>query len=153
MNLKLLLTFLVLQLPLCIVARDFSYTCEGQTLTYTVIDETAKTCRTKTGVIKSAGNEVSGSLIIPSKVSDGTNEYTVTSIGFSAFSTCSSLTSVNIPNSVTSIGDYAFYECSSLTSVDIPNSVTSIGNYAFSDCSSLTSVNIPNSVPSIGNYA
>ena len=38
---------------------------------------------------------------------------------------------------VTSIGSYAFYSCSSLTSIDLPNA-TSIGNNAFSDCYSLT---------------
>lgn len=60
-------------------------------------------------------------------------------------------TSVAIPNSVTSIGNSVFSGCSSLTSVTIPNSVTSIGNSAFSICSSLTSVTIPNSVVSIGD--
>ncbi|HBK03535.1 MAG TPA: cell surface protein, partial [Clostridiales bacterium] len=42
--------------------------------------------------------------------------------------------------SVTSIGNCAFSGCSSLTSVTIPESVTSIGDYAFQDCSGLTSV-------------
>ena len=77
----------------------------------------------------------------------------VTTIGSCAFSGCSSLTSVVIPNSVTTIGDYAFSGCSSLTSVVIPNSVTTIGSCAFSGCSSLTSVVIPNSVTTIGSYA
>ena len=77
----------------------------------------------------------------------------VTNIGVGAFHRCTRLTSFTIPNSVTSIEDYAFRECSSLTSVTIPNSVTSIGNRAFWDCSSLTSVTIPNSVKSIGGDA
>ena len=77
----------------------------------------------------------------------------VTTIGEKAFWYCSSLTSVTIPDSVTTIGDFAFYSCSSLTSVTIPDSVTTIGKSAFYECSSLTSVTIPDSVTTIGNYA
>ncbi|MGN0474754.1 MAG: leucine-rich repeat protein, partial [Acutalibacteraceae bacterium] len=77
----------------------------------------------------------------------------VTSITASAFSGCSSLTSVTIPDSVTSIGNSAFSGCSSLTSVTIPDSVTSMGDWAFSSCSSLASVTIPDSVTSIESYA
>ena len=95
----------------------------------------------------------SGSCEIPASVTHGGVTYSVTSIGSWAFSDCSGLTSVTIPNSVTSIGDYAFYGCSGLTSVTIPNSVTSIGDYAFYGCSGLTSVTIPNSVTSIGGSA
>ena len=71
----------------------------------------------------------------------------------SAFSECSSLTSVTIPSSVTSIGVRAFYGCSRLTSATVPEGVTSIGGNAFNGCSSLTSVTIPSSVTSIGNNA
>ena len=91
--------------------------------------------------------------IIPASVTYNEITYSVTSIGYAAFSDCSGLTSVTIPNSVTSIGFYAFYDCTGLTSVTIPNSVTSIGKYAFYNCSGLTSVTIPNSVTSIVNYA
>ena len=77
----------------------------------------------------------------------------VTSIGNSAFDSCSNLTSITIPNSVTSIGAYAFSNCYYLTNITIPNSVTSIENYAFRSCSSLTSITIPDSVTSIGELA
>jgi len=73
----------------------------------------------------------------------------LTSIGNSAFSDCTSLTSVTMPSSVTSIGDYAYDGCSSLTSIVIPNAVTSIGDRAFYNCSKMTDVTIPNSVENI----
>ena len=72
-----------------------------------------------------------------------------TSIGDSAFIMCSSLTSIHIPESVTSIGNGAFKSCTSLKSIYIPESVTSIEDSAFSHCSSLTSINIPKRVTSI----
>ncbi len=81
------------------------------------------------------------------------NDLPVTSIGSRAFTRCSSLTEITIPNSVTSIGDYAFWNCNALTNITIPNSTTSIGEGAFEYCSSLTSIAIPNSVTSIGNGA
>ena len=65
----------------------------------------------------------------------------VTSIGFWAFSDCSSLASVVIPEGVTSIGAAAFYGCKGLASVVIPEGVTSIGASAFSGCKGLADAN------------
>lgn len=58
-----------------------------------------------------------------------------------------------IPDSVTSIGESAFESCTGITNVIIPEGVTSIDRQAFSRCSGLTSVNIPDSVISIGSGA
>ena len=70
-----------------------------------------------------------------------------------AFEGCKNLTNVTIGNGVTSIDGSTFSGCTSLASVTIPASVTSIGSYAFCDCKSLTNVTIPASMTSIGGDA
>ena len=80
-----------------------------------------------------------GSLVIPSTY----NGQQVFEISNGAFSSCTQLTSITIPEGVNHIGISAFLECTSLTNITIPNSVTSIGRYAFQNCSSLTDVVLP----------
>jgi hypothetical protein len=99
--------------------------------------------------IYSYPNTYTGNLIIPASVTNGGNTYDVTAIGEGAFSFCTALVSVSIPNTIMMIGDGAFAS-SGLTSVTIPDAVTSLGENAFSDCSSLTSVSIGNGVKTMG---
>lgn len=129
--------------------RNFSY----QGLTYTVLDETFRTCETKRGSQNNPANNVTGALTIPAQVFDGTTEFSVISIGAYSFSGCTKLTSVDLPASVTAIENGAFYGCSGLSTVSLPSSVVTIGNNVFRGCKSLDSVTIPNSVNDIGGSA
>ena len=103
-------------------------------LWYNLSETTAEVIKYKNNV------RYSGNIVIPETVTYNDTEYSVTSIGESAFGNCSSMTSVSIPNSVTSIGERAFKNCTDLTSITIPNSVTTIGIEVFNHCSSLISI-------------
>lgn len=83
---------------------------------------------------------LSGSVIIPSTVTNNGTVYNVIRIGDNAFGNCSSITSVTISEGIMDILANAFANCSSLTSADIANSVRAIDYMAFSNCSALTSL-------------
>ena len=137
---------------LFIATMAFAYETKVDDICYN-IDNENKTAEVTYPPSWEGGKYYQSEIIIPAKIIYNGDEYSVTKIGNYAFSDCSSLTSITIPNSVTSIGNEAFYHCSSLTSITIPNSITLIGGYAFCGCSSLTTIEIPNSVTSIGNEA
>lgn len=92
-----------------------------------------------------------GDVTIPASITYQNKTYSVTSIKVAAFKDCSSLKSIQIPQTVTSIERSAFEGCSSLTSLTIPKAVTNI-NGAFTSCSLLTSIIIPDAVTEIGYY-
>ena len=87
-----------------------------------------------------SGYESVTKLSIPATVTYMGQTRPVTSIGYWAFQNCTSLTSVDIPNTVTAIGWSAFQNCSGLTSIEIPNSMKSVGGDAFVGCSGLQKV-------------
>ena len=108
-------------------------------------------------VYQSTGNclieKESKKMILGCSISVIPADGSVTSIGNSAFSGCTGLTSITIPDSVTSIGEDAFSGCVGLTQVTIGSGVTSIGKSAFSGCTDLTQVTIGSGVTSIGMLA
>ena len=97
-------------------------------------------------------NSYSGNVVIPEKVTHNGATYTVTAIGYSAFSRSSGLTSVTIPNTIKTIGEHCFTYCTALQEVVIPNSVVKVGRCAFHTCSSLKSAVIGNSVTVLDEY-
>ena len=102
-------------------------------------------------------------VIIPETVTHDGSTYSVTGIGYRAFAFCTSLTSLEIPNSVTSIGESAFSFCTSLSSLTVEAGNTKYDSRE--ECNAIieTASNslivgcgnskIPNSVTSIGNRA
>ena len=137
------------------VARTQSFMVDG--IRYEVL--TSSTCKVIPNLVEVeyVGRfcSYSGDIVIPSQVtcSDLGNTYKVTEIGDFAFTGCTCLTSVTIPESVTSIGHAAFGGCIGLTSVNIPNSVSVLEPNTFTGCINLTSVILPNSVTEIRDRA
>jgi len=72
----------------------------------------------------------------------GTN-LPVTSIGESAFTSNSNLTSVTIPEGITSIESAAFLGCQNLGTITIPSTVTNIVSNALRNCLALTAISMP----------
>lgn len=104
-----------------------------------------------------------GDIVIPSTVTYDKVDYSVKSIGEYAFSYCTGLTSITLPNSVTSIGYLALYGCTGLTGIavasDNPKYDSRGGCNAIIETASNTLVQgckstvIPNGVTNIGKYA
>lgn len=93
-----------------------------------------------------------------SKQDESDKEYTVTSIGQSAFAGCTSLRSITLPDSLKTIGDSAFKDCIEIESVDLPEGLKTIGDSAFSlgktalhgKSARLEYINIPSTVKELG---
>ena len=113
----------IMLLSLQAMAYDFSYTHQGKTLYYNITSENTVAVTYYTNNYNNY-NYVSGDVVIPSTLTYNGTTYSVTSIGEVAFSDCSGLTSVTIPNSVTSIGNRAFSACSSLNSINVASGNT-----------------------------
>lgn len=128
---------------ICFLMLPFAIPCSAQsaTLYYYIEDDHA--------VITDFESPCEISLEIPAEI-DG---YPVTKIGDAAFSFCTVLTEVIIPDTVTYIDDDAFVNCTALKKVHIPEGVHTIWEDAFSSCTSLTEVVLPESLKVLGNFA
>ena len=76
----------------------------------------------------------------------------VSSIGLYAFTDCSSLSSVLLPDSLYEIAGAAFSRCKALSEITLPKNLGMIGQYAFID-TGLSKITVPDSVTEIGYSA
>ena len=72
------------------------------------------------------------------------------SIENNAFSSCSSLYEVKMPNSVKGIGKRAFWECFNLSNIVLSNQLEVIDDEAFENCKKLKLNEFPNTLKKIG---
>ena len=136
MKKKLLIIFLLLLTGKCIA---YDFTVNG-------INYNKQSNGTSATVTFNIAQLYSGAVVIPETVAYDGKTYTVDSIGESAFSMSTKMTSVKIPNTIKVIGKEAFYLCEGLTSIEIPNSVKYIGFLAFDSCTNVATVKMPDSL-------
>ena len=92
-------------------------------------------------------------VVIPRTVSctiPANNEVINDSIAAMAFSGCTSLEYIEIPEGTVSIGASAFDNCSSLKSIHIPSTVKKIADEAFANCFELEQLFLPASCVELG---
>lgn len=77
----------------------------------------------------------------------------LTTIGNSAFSSCSKIEEVTLPESLTSLGSSAFSNCSSLKSFAFPANIKQVPYSVLENCKSLESVTLAEGTTQIGGEA
>ena len=75
----------------------------------------------------------------------------VETFGIACFNNCTSLTSVNLPNSIKTLPDNVFSSCTSLVEFTIPNSVETVGKHILSYCTSLKVIRMGSSLKYFAN--
>ena len=75
----------------------------------------------------------------------------VTAIANSAFTDCSSLEKITLPNTIKSIGNQAFMNCTSLVDCPLPESIETLGSNIFSGTKIGGVIHLPN-LKSVGYY-
>ena len=123
-------------MPLAARAAEVPFPVTGGNITFD----------TDTGTVTGSDESVTAAEI-PAEIAGAR----VTAIGEGAFSYCSNLTSIRLPDTLASIGGLAFEACA-LVSVVIPDSVTDMEGNVFSACTSLTSVTLGKGLTALPGY-
>lgn len=86
------------------------------------------------------------------EIPESYKNYKVTVIGASVFNN-SKITEVTIPSSIKQIEDYAFSSCHSLTKVNLTEGLEILNNSVFFNCSELREIKLPSTLKEIGPRA
>ena len=86
------------------------------------------------------------------EIPESYKNYKVTVIGASVFNG-SKITEVTIPSSIKQIEDYAFSSCHSLTKVNLSEGLEILNNSVFFNCSELREIKLPSTLKEIGPSA
>ncbi len=122
---------------------DDVYSGESEGLAFRILDRSAKTCE-----MSGMGSFTGRVLVIPSAVRIGGETYAVTRVGNSACLSRTELTDVILPPTLEEIGTMAFSHCTSLSVLRLPDGVLTLRNGAFLACP-LTEIHIGHSLATV----
>ena len=136
--------FLLLLLQTTLLASAYDIKVDGLCYNFTS-DSTVEVTYIKLGPMSSpfVNEEYKGDMVVPASIEYGGKKYAVTSISEFAFIRCPLLKSVTLPSSLVKIEDSAFSLCSALESIEIPEGVKEVGVF---NCDNLKSIVLPSTV-------
>lgn len=95
------MAIIVITLMICMSASGYDFEVNGIFYGYNASDQTA--------YVTYGTEKYSGDVVIPESVTYNGRTLAVTAIGEEAFTNCSDIQSISLPNNLTNIGDFAFF--------------------------------------------
>lgn len=138
----------IVRIPASVTSIPSETFCSCPNLGYFVVATENEVYCSESGFLLDKGKK--DLVSAPRAVSDVVVPPTVTCIEEYAFSGCSKLQSVDLPDGLEVICRYAFEDCRGLTEITIPASVKRISSDAFHGCTGLRSVTISQNVLDMG---
>lgn len=126
--------------------EDAAY--ESPEINYRITDKDLRKCAV-TGV----GISFSGELFIPTYAKIGGEKYAIEKIDSGAFKDNTNITSVTLNEGIAEIGEKAFSGCTSIKRIILPDSVTLMGAGAFENNTGLTELRLGEKLEKIGDEA
>lgn len=140
----LLPLWLLLAIPL-LTAQGQSFSAvspSGHTLYYQANGLQATLMPKTQQAYTSSYDNLTGRVVVPSKVPYGSDSLTVTRVHNRTFFACNDLTSVVLPPTITTLESLCFYSCRALQSIHIGPAVDTIEDLAIYTCPSIDTITV-----------